>query len=286
MTNIKFTIITPTFNREVLLQRTIKSIVAQTFDNWELLIIDDGSTDNTEEVVKNYLYDSRIQYIKKKNTGGADSRNVGASYAKGDFITFLDSDDEALPNWLEVINSQLQADTGIVCAGALKKTPDGSTWQDLPYEINVYGEMKKVKFTCGSLFIKRSIFHDVEGYDTEMPTGLQSELGYRLLEHLQNSNLKIVSVEECLVCVYLHDGERMRSDWKTLTRDCVRFVNKFHPYFNRWDRKELANNYTVIAYYNYMLKERKASLSYLVKAIRLKPLSMKNYLRIIKYGLI
>lgn len=130
------------------------------------------------------------------------------------------------------------------------------------------------------------MFLDIKGYDTEMPTGLQSELGYRILEHLQTSRLKIVSIEECLVCVYLHDGERMRSDWKSLTRDCERFVNKFYSYFNKWDRKELANNYTVIAYYNYMLNQRKESLSYLIKAIRLKPFHIKNYFRIIKYGLI
>jgi rhamnopyranosyl-N-acetylglucosaminyl-diphospho-decaprenol beta-1,3/1,4-galactofuranosyltransferase len=283
VSNARFTIITPTYNRAVLIQRTIRSILAQTFSDWEYIIIDDGSTDNTEEVVQQFLRDSRIKYIKKKNTGGADSRNVGASYAHGEFITFLDSDDEAYPHWLETINSHLRPDSGIACAGALKQFPDGSNFEDYPYEINVYGEKKKVKFTCGSFFIKRSIFLEVKGYDTEMPTGLQSELGYRILGRLQHSNLKIVSIEQCLVCVHLHDGERMRSDWKSLTRDCERFVNKFYPYFNQWDKKELSNNYTVLAFYNYMLNQRKQSFFYLMKAIRLRPLHIKNYFRIVKY---
>lgn len=70
MSTLKFSIITPTYNREVLLQRTIQSILAQTFTNWELIIIDDGSTDNTEEAVKKFLTDKRIKYIKKKIRAG------------------------------------------------------------------------------------------------------------------------------------------------------------------------------------------------------------------------
>ena len=284
MSQVKFTIITPTYNREVLLQRTVKSVLAQTFRDWELLIIDDGSTDNTETVVQQFLIDGRVKYYKKKNTGGADSRNIGASYSVGEYITFLDSDDEALPNWLETVSKYLNSETGLASCGAFKKLANGATWEDPPSEINVYGVKKKVKFTGGSLFIKRSIFLEIKGYDIEMPTGLQSELGYRLIEHLRYSDFKIVSIEQCLVIIYLHQGARLRSDWKSLTRDCERFVNKFYPYFNEWDRNELANNYTVIAYYNYMLKQRREALSYLMKAIRIKPFLLKNYLRILKYG--
>ncbi|MBC7830324.1 MAG: glycosyltransferase family 2 protein [Chitinophagaceae bacterium] len=283
MSNIKFSIITPTYNRAQLLQRTIKSILAQTFKDWELIIVDDGSTDNTETIVKNYLDDTRIKYIKKENSGTAHSRNIGAANAKGEFITFLDSDDEALPHWLDTVTGHLIPDTGIACAGSIKKLPDGSMVKDYPYEINFYGEKKKVKFTCGSLFIKRSLFLDIKGFDTKMPTGLLSELGYSLIEQLKDSNLKIVSIEKCLVVIYFHDGPRLRKDWKSLTVDCARFVNKFYDYFITWDKSELARNYAVIAYYNYKLKQRKESFSYMMKAIRLRPLNIKNYLRVVKY---
>ena len=283
MPNITFTIITPTFNRSALLQRSIRSIISQTYTNWELIVVDDGSTDDTEEVIKKYKNESRITSIKKENTGTADSRNVGASHAKGNFITFLDSDDEALPDWLETIKANLAFDTGIACCGSIKKFPDGSTIKDFPYDINYYGVKKKVKFTCGSLFIKRSIFQEINGFDTDMPTGLLSELGYRIIKQLKNSNLKIVSVAKCLVIINLHEGPRLRKDWKSLTVDCANFVNKFYDYFITWDKSELARNYVVIAYYNYKLKDRKESFSYLVKAIRLKPLHIKNYLRVIKY---
>jgi glycosyltransferase involved in cell wall biosynthesis len=286
MSTVRFSIITPTYNRVDLLPRAIKSVLAQTMKDWELIIVDDGSTDHTEQVAKKYLNDSRIQYIKKKNTGAADSRNVGAAHSNGEFITFLDSDDEAFPNWLETVNKYLLENTGLACAGAIKQHPDGTAIKDFPYVINYFGEKKKVKFTCGSLFIKRSLFMDIKGFDTEMPTGLLSELGYRLIQRLKDTDLDIVSIEECLVIIYLHGGPRLRNDWKSLTVDCARFVNKFYDYFIKWDKSELARNYVVIAYYNWKLKDRKESFSYLVKAIRLRPFNIKNYLRVIKYAVI
>jgi len=283
MSQIKFTIITPTYNRALLLQRTIISILAQSFQNWELIVVDDGSTDGTESVIKTYQNESRIVYIKKGNTGTADSRNVGASHAKGEYITFLDSDDEAMPNWLENINGFLKSDTGIACAGSVKMMSDGSTVEDYPYKINFYGEEKKVKFTCGSLFIRRSLFLEIKGFDTEMPTGLLSELGYRLIQQLKDSNLQIVSIEQCLVIIHLHDGPRLRKDWKGLTIDCTRFVDKFYDYFIKWDKGELARNYAVIAYYHYKSNDRKEAFSFLSKAIQLRPFNVKNYLRVFKY---
>lgn len=70
-------IITPTYNREVLVQATIKSVINQTFTDWELIIVDDGSTDDTEKTMVPFLTDSRIRYFKKQNSGQADCLNYG-----------------------------------------------------------------------------------------------------------------------------------------------------------------------------------------------------------------
>lgn len=95
-------VIIPTYNRAHLISRAIESVINQTYTNWELLVVDDASTDNTEEVVNRYVSDSRIKYIKaKKNGGNAVARNVGVKSAKGDFIAFVDSDDEYHPTYLE-----------------------------------------------------------------------------------------------------------------------------------------------------------------------------------------
>ena len=97
------TVLTPTFNRAYILPTAIKSVLAQTYQNFEYIIIDDGSTDNTEEIVRGFN-DPRIKYILNSRTKGpSGARNTGMDKAKGAWITFLDSDDEWYPNLLEVM---------------------------------------------------------------------------------------------------------------------------------------------------------------------------------------
>jgi glycosyltransferase involved in cell wall biosynthesis len=97
LNKIFFTIVIPTYNRASLIIRTIDSVLNQTCKNFEILIIDDGSTDNTEEVIKQ-ITDSRIHYHKISNSERGFARNYGTKHSKGDYITFLDSDDVLLPN--------------------------------------------------------------------------------------------------------------------------------------------------------------------------------------------
>lgn len=95
-------IIMPSYNTAKFISETIKSVLAQTYTDWELIIVDDCSTDNTDEVVESFLPDNRIKYIKnEKNSGAAFSRNRALCEAKGKWIAFLDSDDVWLPEKLE-----------------------------------------------------------------------------------------------------------------------------------------------------------------------------------------
>ena len=94
-------VIIPTFNRANLVGRSIKSVLDQTYCDFELIVVDDGSIDNTEEVVKAFS-DPRIRYMKhEKNRGLSAARNTGIKAATGEYIAFQDSDDEWLPNRLE-----------------------------------------------------------------------------------------------------------------------------------------------------------------------------------------
>ena len=95
-------IIMPSYNTAKFISETIDSVLTQTYTNWELIIVDDCSTDNTDEVVKSFLSDDRIKYIKnEKNSGAAFSRNRALCEAKGKWIAFLDSDDLWFPEKLE-----------------------------------------------------------------------------------------------------------------------------------------------------------------------------------------
>ena len=94
-------IITPTYNCSKFIGATIESVLSQTYKNFEMIIVDDASTDDTESVVKSYK-DKRIKYIKlKTNSGPAVARNTAMEEAKGKYMAFLDSDDLWLPTKLE-----------------------------------------------------------------------------------------------------------------------------------------------------------------------------------------
>lgn len=96
-------IVTPTYNCGKFITETIESVIGQTYKNWEMIIVDDCSKDNTQEIVKKYLKnDKRIKYIKfEKNQGAAIARNTAIREAKGRYIAFLDSDDLWSKNKLE-----------------------------------------------------------------------------------------------------------------------------------------------------------------------------------------
>ncbi len=95
-------IIMPSYNTEGFIKETIESVLKQTYENWELIIVDDCSTDNTDQVVEPFLKDKRIRYIKNAvNSGAAVSRNLAFKKAKGKWIAFLDSDDLWYPQKLE-----------------------------------------------------------------------------------------------------------------------------------------------------------------------------------------
>lgn len=95
-------IIMPSYNTAQYITETIESVLKQTYTNWELIIVDDCSADNTDDVVRPHLSDERIRYLKnEKNSGAAVSRNRALREAKGKWIAFLDSDDLWIPEKLE-----------------------------------------------------------------------------------------------------------------------------------------------------------------------------------------
>lgn len=122
-------IITPCYNSEKFLKQTIESVLAQTYNNWELLLIDDCSSDNTISIIKHYAnIDNRINYFKTETPSGSPTlpRNIGIKNCKGQIILFLDSDDIILPNKLEdQVPLFNDPQTAIVFSNYEKITEDG-----------------------------------------------------------------------------------------------------------------------------------------------------------------
>lgn len=109
-------VLMPVYNGSEYLSKAIESVLAQSYRNFELIIVNDGSTDNSSAIIKDYLIDPRIRYIDQQNTGVAAARNAGISIASGELIALLDQDDIWLPDKLilQVMFMKENPDVGLV----------------------------------------------------------------------------------------------------------------------------------------------------------------------------
>jgi len=154
-----FTIVIPTYNRGDFILKTVQSLTKQSFTDFEIIIVDDGSTDNTEEVVKPVLSD-KIFYFKKENAERAAARNFGSQKAKGNYINWFDSDDFALENHLKKAKELIDmTNPSILHLGYKYETQDGTTLKiinNLNKEINK-NLYKGNTLSCNGVFVKREI---------------------------------------------------------------------------------------------------------------------------------
>ena len=109
-------IILPVYNAEETIERTLKSIESQSCTQYELIIINDGSTDNTEKICLNYLKNKRIKYISTKNNGVSHARNIGIANASGDYLCFIDDDDEYHQDFINTMLETVNKNDLLVCA--------------------------------------------------------------------------------------------------------------------------------------------------------------------------
>lgn len=112
MNNIFFSIVVPTYNRANLLPKTLATLLAQSYKNYEIIVVDDGSTDNTAQIMQEWVAKGVI-YHQKSNEERAVARNTGAKMAKGDYINFFDSDDLAYPNHLQTAYNFIQRNENV-----------------------------------------------------------------------------------------------------------------------------------------------------------------------------
>ena len=210
-------IITPVYNAERFLSDTIKSVQNQTYKNWEILLIDDCSKDNSAQIIKEFQqYDNRIKYIKlKKNSGASVSRNEGIRNAKGRFIAFVDSDDIWKPEKLEIqIKYMLKENLGFTFTSYRYMKENGELTNKIakaPSKINYNGLLKNTIIGCSTVVIDKDIVDYFEmplvrrGQDTatwlqilrkeKYAYGIEQDLvNYRLVGESLSSN-KIIALK-------------------------------------------------------------------------------------------
>lgn len=180
-------VIVPVYNVEKYLGKCLNSLVNQTLENIEIIIVNDGTKDNSEEIIKKFIekYPQKIVYLKKENGGLSDARNYGIPYAKGEYIAFLDSDDYVEKDmYKEMYKLAKKENSDMVECDFLWEYPN-KTREDIGQVYNGKKEMiEKVRVVAWNKLIRRSIFEKTQ---IQFPKGLRYEdveFTYKLIPHL------------------------------------------------------------------------------------------------------
>lgn len=251
-------VIIPTYNREYSLTRSIESVLSQTYKKWELIIIDDCSTDNTVNIVEKFrAKDKRINFFKlEKNSGACVARNLGIKKAKGEFIAFLDSDDEYLPEKLkkqvEFFGNSKDPNLGVLSCGRVDYRDGVEYRKTLPEKKNDYytsllSKERRIGAGTPFLMVKASILKENKiFFDPEMPAMQDWDFLIRICK-----NFSFDFVPEYLVRVNHHSGERVFN-----SKNAVKALFLQHEKYKDWFAKEpeayrdfLKNSATLIAHH-------------------------------------
>lgn len=270
-------IIMPTYNRADLISRAINSVLKQTISNWELIVIDDCSTDDTEKLIKNFQEkDKRISFIKlEKNSGGASKpRNVGLGNIKTEYVAFLDSDDEWLPEKLEKqlkVFQEGEKRLGLVFTGAI-----------FINEKNKKTRIKRAK-ARGNIFLEELAYNPIGSPSRVM---IKSECvkfcgnfdeSLLALEDWDywvriSKDFLIDSIDEQLV-LYYEQNDSLSIDQIKLTKGYEKFWTKYNiDSCDKWIRAiHYARLGHRLCFYNQIIPGRK----YLLRALRIEPWKIK-----------
>ncbi len=276
---IIFSIIVPTYNRGNIIIQTLNSVKNQTFTDWECIIVDDGSTDNTEEMLKEYVFnDSRFQYIHQENKERSAARNNGIKHAQGDYVCFIDSDDFYKKNHLEIIHSFLSKHNFPIAMvftnfSFLKEGKIES------HSIPKYSPNKCVKYLIdNSIIPARTCIHREilrnEKFDEDIVVVEDLVLWLKI-----SNRYSILHIEEPTVLYNLHGDNSIdiKSNGAEKRLSGLKIFFKRYPHIaskiSRKDKKTLLSNTLFnVAKHNIYHKKTIQSLLYLSKSIIFHPI--------------
>jgi len=229
----KVSVIIPTYNRAQSLSRSIQSVLGQTYKNFELIIVDDGSEDNIEEVIRGFN-DSRIKYFRHDvNLGGSAARNTGIKNSTGEYVAFLDSDDEWLEKKLELqvraMESRPSDDWGgAYCSYIYTDRKNGLV------KAEKYGNLKKdllkqeASFCAGStLLVSKSVIDNIGLFDENFKRHQDLEFLVRFFRRYN-----ILSVKEPLVKINGHS----KISGAIIAEAKEQYLSKFETDINEFGR--------------------------------------------------
>ncbi len=207
MSTPEIAVVIPTFNRRDLLRRALDSVLGQTFGEFELIVVDDGSTDETAAMLA-AAADRRLRWFRQPRRGRCAARNHGVQQACAEFVTFLDSDDEARPNWLQRLVQTLREEgADLVSCGALHVDQQQQPIvHRQPERLGpVYAELVML-IRAGTFALRRDRFLALGGYAEELSMCEHTELALRIAEDHRRRPWRIAHLDEALVRIHEPGG--------------------------------------------------------------------------------
>jgi glycosyltransferase involved in cell wall biosynthesis len=274
-------VVIPTYNRAHLIGRVIDGVLDQTYEDFEIIVVDDGSSDNTEEVVRS-LKDKRIRYIRhEKNKGAPAARNTGIRTANGEYIAFQDSDDEWVPEKLEKqmkFFENAPQEVGVVYTGFLRIVNGWGGYIPYPWvtkkEGDIHKELLKGSFiTTPSIVVRKECFAKAGMFDERLPRLQDYELVLRLSKYYEFRFIDEPLLKSPYTADSLSSSEaaRIRALKIILTKHLADFME---------DEKSLSKYYFGIGIHLCLNNEIAEGESYITKAFEINPdrkLLSENY---------
>lgn len=237
----KISVIIPTYNRTHLLGRAIQSVLRQTYQDFEIIIIDDASTDGTEKLVKDFN-DNRIIFLRlEKNRGGSAARNTGIKNSSGEYIAFLDSDDEWLPEKLEKqvnVFNNAEKTLGVVYTAFYKE--NWNTQHDPPlHRGDIFNLILIKNFvgTTSTVLIRKECFNKAGVFDETLPGCQDWDMWIRVAQYYEFYFLNEILVK------YYHQVKSITMDKKASVEGHKMVSNKYNHYLKTLPKDLQAEHY-------------------------------------------
>lgn len=271
-----FSIIIPTYNRAPTLSRAINSVLHQSFQDHEIIVVDDGSTDNTGEILQSNFIEYHITYYKIENGGVTAARNYGVSKAKGKFLVFLDSDDMLSPQYLGGCFEALSGSHFklLLCAINYCDALGMSTKMILPEPLDDYYTHP----LTGSYCIDAHLYREMGGYDNRLTYSENSDLFLRLFKSEWLTRNEIVILNTISVCIPVEDTKiRNIRHSKKRYENATYFLNKHAGHFSNSlkDYRNFKKIQALSALQQGMIKEARSCIGELLLR---DPFSLKTIL--------
>ncbi len=278
MSELLFSVVIPTYNRAGFILKTIQSVLAQTYQNFEIIIVDDGSTDNTEEVIKPFL-SSKIKYFKIPNSERAAARNYGMKRTSGDYITFLDSDDIYYQDYLFNAKNALIGFNYPAFFHLAYESKSGLTGKTLKkYSVksdDVYSLIKGNHLSCIGVFLKKEATINYAFNEDRHLSGSEDwELWLRLAAKFglkTDSRISSALISHDSRSVFDYDEEELLNR-KNLALHYSFEDPEVKKVFGKYRRKMDAYCDTYISLHLALSLENRQAVKYLFQAIRYYPM--------------